>query len=347
MAQFLQKLISELSAVKPPATSLPARGTKRAREPEQLIAINEQCDVFILGEGNRLHHANLNASSDATAAAATAAATAPRNSFSSSSYSTPQQQQQQQQQYRELVSEVVFQPREDAAGNLMAAAKVPAELKIRAIEFSPTGDCLLVWGDYFAGVVQWTVTGKRHYSSGSSSSSSAQRKPRYEFTLLDLTTTVVDEMRMRIADAKWHPLSDTGCVTLLAVKNTVDNGARQEGTQHSSAVLLLYSVAQCNEQQLAKSRGTVLYGEDPPDDLYRMQQQQGLQPEQEFYVTQYTGGASVDDYDDDAAVAIAYCGEQGWDRFAVCVMRASGDITVLCPVLPSDAALLKCDLVSL
>jgi hypothetical protein len=62
-------------------------------------------------------------------------------------------------------------------------------------------------------------------------------------------------------------------------------------------------------------------------------------------VTQPTEALADGDYEDNA-VGITYCGEHGWDRFAVCVMRASGDITVLCPVLPTDASMPKRDVVS-
>lgn len=171
--------------------------------------------------------------------------------------------------------------------------EIPPEIDMRSLNFSPGNDQLLVWGDQYIAAI--SLPRRSHMGSLPANGS---------YILQDISYYVFEELHMIIADAAWHPLSDKGCVVVLAKAGKSKGGGGK---------LLLFST--------------------PPPGIST----ENIKPEQELSIPPdpdgplpvgiaFGAGPSVDDR---------------WDQFAVYILMSSGAISVICPVIPCDGSVRK------
>lgn len=156
---------------------------------------------------------------------------------------------------------------------------IPSKTRIRGLEFSPSGQSLLIWGESYVAVARLPQSSKlgsgagKHIPNRSTPSrstttplkaipSSVDRDPpsrhdvsddwredeaqgRYQWTLLDMSGYAVDTMKHRVMHATWHPAVQE-CVTLLTV-------SREDGLEAAEGYVMLHVPGRVEPEKVWKS----------------------------------------------------------------------------------------------
>lgn len=217
----------------------------------ELMAVSDGLDLAILCENNTIRAVNLLHLPDDDA-----------DDNSSSNSSNRTRRWAQPRVDAALLNEVSFaancapRPGDDT----IPSDSIPAKTAITGLEFSPSGQSLLVWGESYVAVARLprsSATATRNTTvvttassraldahKGSSSSSASDSRgsvmdhpagARWRWTLVDMSGYAVDVMRQRIVQAAWHPASDS-CVALLTVGR--DEGVGGAGGAGRALVML-------------------------------------------------------------------------------------------------------------